>query len=107
MRAPRLRVHGVQGTGFRWTTVLHAYDGRACPECGVLVIGDNHRAQHQAMHHQLDALDEAVRDLAQAVRTLATEAGHEDWYGAGESAAMSGVVIGSGPLPAEMSGGAD
>src|SRR5712675_2109001 len=98
MRAPRLRVHGVQGDGFRWTTVLHAYDGRACPKCGVLVIGSNHRAQHLSVHDQLEALEEAVRVLSRAVRTLAVEAGHDDWYRPVEARGMTGVVIGSGPL---------
>lgn len=69
---PPIRVHAVQGDGFGWATVLHSWDGRACPECGAVVIGTNHRAQHQALHHQLDALDEAVRMLTEAVRVIAS-----------------------------------
>jgi hypothetical protein len=104
---PRLQVHGVQGDGFRWTTILHAYDGQACPRCGSVVIGSNHRAQHHTYHGRIDALEDAVRTLARAVRTLAAEAGHEDWYGPEESPVTDGIVIGSGSLPAEMTGGAD
>jgi hypothetical protein len=104
--APRLQVHGVQGNGFRWATVLHAYGGQACPECGAVAIGANHRARHQTFHNRLDTFEEAVHQLAAAVRTLATEAGHEDWYEADEPAPLGGIVIGSGPLPPEMTGGA-
>jgi hypothetical protein len=104
---PRLNVHGVQGDGFRWATVLHAYGGQACPKCGDTVIGANHRAQHQVHHNRLDTLEEAVHTLAKAVRTLATEAGHKDWYEPEEPRPLGGIIIGSGPLPAETRGGED
>lgn len=107
---PRLRVHGVQGSGFRWTTVLHAYGGQACPQCGAVVIGDNHRAQHRVHHSQLEALEQAVRKLAEGVRELAREAGHGDWYGGEEdqeAAPPGGIVVGNGQLPEEMRGGGE
>jgi hypothetical protein len=88
---PRLGIHSVQGDGFRWATVLPAMGGQACPDCGAVVIGANHRAQHQAHHSQVDTLEEAVHTLARAVRTLATEAGHGDWY---RQQGSGGIVIG-------------
>lgn len=113
---PRIQVHGVQGNGWKWATVLHSHDGRACPRCGALVIGSNHRAQHVTEHGRRDALEEAVRELAEAVRRLAIDTGHGDWYGVGERpeldeyaadtpAAADGYVIGSGELPPETRGG--
>lgn len=104
---PRLQVHGVQGNGFRWAEVLHAYGGQACPKCGAVVIGDNHRAQHQVLHGQLETLDDAVRTLGKALRELAMEAGHEDWYEPEDAPPLGGVVIGNGPLPEEMRGGGE
>lgn len=65
------------------------------------------RAQHQTLHGQLDAMHEQLVVLSRALRDLATETGHEDWYEGGEAPAVDGYVIGSGQLPAETRGGDD
>lgn len=106
-RFARIMVHSVQGNGFRWPVVLHSHNGQACPDCGPVVIGDNHRAAHKGFHRQLETLQEQVVILSRAVRELAQEAGHGDWYVAGEGAPLDGYVVGSGELPPETRGGDD
>lgn len=98
-----------------WRETIPLASGRECPDCFATVCGGkswrSHAAKHAEEAGQLDQLDQAVRELARAVRILAREAGHGDWYEhaeeAGEEPAVSGYVLGNGPLPAETRGGGE
>jgi hypothetical protein len=52
----------------RWPVVIPIYDGRRCPDCGALVLGDKgqdlHRAHHEAQLHWQEAITEALRQTA-------------------------------------------
>lgn len=52
----------------RWPVRLPLHDGRECPDCGALVIGDkgqdDHRAYHEAMRDWQDSVTEAIRQTA-------------------------------------------
>ena len=105
-----------------WRETIPLASGRECPDCFATVCSGKSWRAHATMHAeeaaQLEQLDQAVRTLARAVRMLAVEAGHGDWYDAGERPeldeyagdepeALTGYVIGSGPLPAETRGGGE
>jgi hypothetical protein len=70
-----IKAHPFRDHFSKWPVVLQLYDGRACPECGAIVIHWQMRQAHQDWHKRQHALDKAVRQLCEAVRVLAVEAG--------------------------------
>lgn len=52
----------------RWPVVLPLYDGRRCPDCGALALGDKgqelHRAHHEAQREWQEQVIEAIRATA-------------------------------------------
>ena len=98
-----------------WTPTDPLHHSRACPRCKVDVSGGqswrDHWAWHRAEDDERAMLDHAVRQLARAVRVLALETGHDDWYARPDEAedgpVVGGIVIGNGQLPEEMRGGGE
>lgn len=104
----------------KWPIVLPLYDGRQCPECSAVVFGWQAQQTHKTYHKRFAALDKAVRQLIEAVRVLATDAGfaireapvedggEDDDEGLDVDERLQvkvGRVLGTGPLPEEMRGG--
>ena len=92
-----------------WQLTDPLHHTRACPRCKADVSGGQSWRDHWAWHRAADderaELDQAVRQLAKAVRVLALAAGHDDWYARPEEPedepVLGGIVIGNGPLPPE------
>ena len=74
-------------TRSRWPVVIGLYDARQCPVCAAMVLGNTGQRAHQAFHDELEMAVEGPRDD-----------GYED---------PGGYVIGNGPLPVSVRGGAD
>jgi len=58
----------------RWPVVLPLHDGRACPDCGAVVIGRGPRIAHRNWHVQRTEFD---TQLFEAVRVMAEYGGHQ------------------------------
>ena len=98
-----------------WRETIPLASGRECPECWATICSGRSWRAHWAKHtrdgEQRQEMHEQIRVLSKAVRILAVQAGHADWYPdhheAVETPPMEGFVIGSGELPPETRGGED
>ena len=105
-----------------WRETIPLSSGRECPNCWATVCGGKawraHWAKHQRDADRIKALQDQVAALSRAVRELAVQAGHADWYPAADEPGESddlderltrkaAFVIGRGELPEEMRGGED
>ena len=102
-----------------WRETIPLSSGRECPNCWATVCGGKawraHWAKHARDADRIKALQDQVAALSRAVRELAVQAGHADWYPAvdepdedgGEAAPPAGYILGQGELPPETRGGED
>lgn len=119
---PLIKTHAFRHHLSKWPIVLPLYDGRRCPDCAAVVLGWQSQQQHKQREAQFDALDQAVRQLVEAVRVLADQAGlavrmapveaggEDDDEGLEVDERLTRkarIVIGEGALPPEMTGGED
>jgi hypothetical protein len=56
----------------QWRVVLSLYDGRACPDCGAVVVGRDYRNAHRHWHTAQTEFDSR---LLEAVRRCVLELG--------------------------------
>lgn len=63
----------------RWPACIPVYDGRRCPDCAAVVLGDKgqelHRAHHEAQREWQDQVIEAIRQTAAGAGLTVSEAG--------------------------------
>ena len=98
-----------------WRETIPLASGRECPKCLATVCGGKswrgHWSKHDEDEDRLEEMHQQLVALSKAMRHLAIEAGHGDWYGVEEEAeavpVLGGRVIGNGPLPEEMRGGGE
>jgi hypothetical protein len=68
----------------KWPVRLSLYDGRACPDCGAIVVGRDDRQAHRESHIRQTEFDSAVREF---LRRLAEHTGMGYQLPEGESPA--------------------
>ena len=98
-----------------WHVVLPLDDGRECPDCRVPVVGEEaciaHIRKHETDTEWANQVVVALHRLCAVTGLTVAELPREDDSNDSDDddppAALDGVVIGSGTLPAEMTGGAD
>lgn len=55
----------------KWPVVLALYDGRACPDCGAVVIHWQWRNTHKELHARQAEFERALHILNDSVRNIA------------------------------------
>lgn len=109
-----------------WRETIPLASGRECPACLATICSGRSWRAHWARHvrddERLDEMHAQIRVLSKAVRILAVQAGHADWYPAPDAAPeerdwpedlderltrKTAFVLGQGDLPEEMRGGSE